>query len=117
MACRARGNQGNWFARVTAPNHPEIDGRDLPCIWDYWSDGGRYRDKGYKPEMGRFQSLVAGLQDTGYAIMRRRAETDDPNEWRANGYIAIFSIADVESDAENNELRFRFVDRICDLGQ
>ncbi len=113
MSCRARGNLGNWFAKITAPNHPEIDGKDLPCIWDFWKDGDQYRDQGFNAQLGKFASLVDGLTKEGFAVLRKRKKGTDPDVFEADGYIGIYRIADVETN--NNNLRLRFVHRVCYL--
>jgi hypothetical protein len=109
---RAVGNQGNWFARVEAPYHPEVHGKNLPCVWDYWwfAPNG-YRDKGYKAEDARFIALVDGLRRERFAILRKR-KASEPHVWEANGYVAIYEISDVETESD---LAFKFVRRVCDL--
>ncbi len=109
---RAVGNQGNWFARVQAPQHPEIDGKTLRCVWDYWwSPPTEYRDTGYDPDNPRFISLVEGLRSEGYAILRKRKKSE-PHAFEADGYVAVFQISDVET---GDDLKFRFVRRVCEL--
>ncbi len=113
MACRARGNQGNWFAEVTAPRHPEVHGKSLPCIWDYWWQGkSRYIDPGYAPGNPKAEKVVEALKSEGFAVMRKRRKTDDPDKWEADGYIGVFKVSDVEF---GESLEFDIVERICDL--
>ena len=96
MTCKAKGNQGNWFAKVTAHRHPEVDGLSLPCIWDVWYDGkGHYFDSGYAPEKSKARAVAEALDSIGYAIMRKRRKGTDPEVWEADGYIAIFKVANV----------------------
>jgi hypothetical protein len=109
---RAIGNQGNWFARVDAPGHPEIHNKSLPCVWDYWwSPPAEYRDEGYEPDNPHFIRLVEGLRSEGFAILRKRKD-GDPNIWEANGYVAVFEVSDVKTD---DHLMFKFVRRVCNL--
>ena len=112
--CRAKGNQGNWFAEVTAPRHPEIDGRSFPCIWDYWWVKGSksYRDTGYDPTNLRWRPVVQALQIHGLAIMRKRKPPFEEDHWESGGYIAVFRVENVNCDTA---LTFDIVERICDL--
>ena len=112
MSCHARGNQGNWFAEVTAPRHPEVDGRSLPCIWDHWWRGGRYLDPGYAPSNPKAQKVVDALTAEGFAVMRKRRKNTDADVWQADGYVAIFEVANVKF---GTSLQFDIVRRVCDL--
>jgi hypothetical protein len=112
MRAKARGNQGNWFAEVSAPGLPEVHGKSLPCIWDYWYDGkGKYSDDGYAPTKAKTQPVVEALKAGKLAIMRKR-KLGDPEDWSADGYIAIFEVANVEC---NDALTFDVVRRVCNL--
>ena len=112
MKCKAKGNQGNWFAEVSAPRHPEVDGRSLPCIWDYWVQGKRYLDPGYAPGNPKAEKVVAALKDYPFAVMRKRRIGGDEDVWQADGYIAIYEVSDVQF---GTELKFDLVRRVCDL--
>ncbi|MBW8783641.1 MAG: hypothetical protein JF593_03220 [Novosphingobium sp.] len=112
MRAKATGNQGNWFAEINSPWLPEVHGKSLPCIWDYWYDGkGKYRDDGYAPTKTKTQRVVQALRDGKLAIMRKRKK-GDPDEWSADGYVAIFEVANVEC---GDALTFDIVRRVCDL--
>ena len=109
---RAIGNQGNWFAKVDASRYPEVHGKSLPCVWDYWwSPPTEYRDRGYRPQDANFVKLVEGLRTEGFAILRKRRKSD-PDTWEADGYVAVYEIGDVKTD---DHLTFKFVRRVCDL--
>ena len=112
MVCKAKGNLGNWFAKVSAPRHPEINGLELPCIWDFWADGRHYCDKGFDGSATKFKQLVEGLKSTGHAVMRKRDMKLGHDVWKHESYIAVFKIKNVEA---GDELTFDFVERICDL--
>ncbi|NJC05900.1 hypothetical protein GGQ97_001693 [Sphingomonas kaistensis] len=110
---RAIGNQGNWFARIEAPEFPELDGRSLPCVWDFWWTGkDRFSDRGFNADRVAFQALVDGLERERLAILRKRKKGTPGDVWQADGYVAVYEIADIEA-GEN--LNFRFVKRICNL--
>lgn len=110
----AKGNQGNWFADITAPRCPEIDGKSLPCIWDFWVEerGTRYRDPGYAPEQTKAIKVVESLRADGLAIMRRRKKPHEEGHWQSDGYIAVFRVTNVKF---GDELTFDIVERMCDL--
>ncbi len=112
MSCKAKGNQGNWFAAVTAPRHPEVHGKSLPCIWDFWTVAdNRYFDPGYAPGNPKAQRVVESLLAYPFAVMRKRKKTD-PDIWQASGYVGIFEVANVEF---GDALKFDIVRRVCDL--
>ena len=108
------GNQGNWFARIEhASKFPELVGRELPCIWDYWYDGkGKYVDAQYAPTKKKTQAVVTALKNHGLAIMRRRRSSSDPDLWESAGYIGVFEVTNVEC---GEALTFDVVRRACDL--
>jgi hypothetical protein len=109
---KATGYQGNWFAKISAPQLPDVHGKSLPCIWDFWYDGkGKYRDSQYAPARKKTQAVVDALKEGSLAVMRRRKK-GDPNVWEADGYIAIFEVTNVECD---DALTFDVVKRVCDL--
>ncbi|WP_157726819.1 hypothetical protein [Qipengyuania flava] len=114
MPCHAHGHQGSWFADVTARRHPEVDGRSLPCIWDFWWKKGttRYVDPGYAPGNPKAEKVVEALKSDGFAIMRKRRMTTANDVWEADGYIAIFEVANVKF---GDKLEFDIVRRVCDL--
>ncbi|WP_157075055.1 hypothetical protein [Erythrobacter sp. AP23] len=112
MTAKAKGNQGSWFAEVEAPRHPEVDGKSLPCIWDYWVHGGtKYVDPGYAAGNSKAQKVVEALRRDGFAVMRKRGK-DEGKAWRSAGYIAVFEVANVEFD---EALTFDIVRRVCEL--
>ena len=112
--CHAIGNQGNWFARIEAPKHPEIDGKDLPCIWDYFAIGGNRYDSDFDLSKPKFQALAQGIKDTGHVVMRKRDMETSDDEFRSAGYVAVFKVANVKI---GERLTFDFVERICDLNR
>jgi hypothetical protein len=113
MRAKARGNQGNWFAEVTAPSIPEVHGKSLPCIWDFWYNGRTksYSDDQYAITKKKTQAVVQALQDGKLAIMRKR-KLGDSDVWESAGYIGIFEVANVKC---GSALTFDVVRRICSL--
>ena len=112
--CRAIGNQGNWFARIEAKRHPEIDGKNLPCVWDFFLKGGNRYDSDFDLSGKKFQELGQALVELQFAVLRRRDMTLGSDEWRSAGYIAVFEIANV---VVGERLTFDVVRRVCDLNR
>ena len=111
---KARGNQGNWFAVVEAPRVPEIHGKSLPCIWDFWvlSPGNRYSDPEYAPSKSKTKKVVEALREDGLAVMRRRKKPYGEGAWQSEGYIAVYRVQNV---VLGDALTFDIVERICEL--
>jgi hypothetical protein len=111
---RAVGNQGNWFARIeNAGRYPEINGRDLPCIWDHWynSRTKKYNDPEYAPTKSKTIAVVEALQSGRFAIMRRK-KPGDSQTWEAAGYVAVFEVENVRCE---EALTFDVIRRVCHL--
>lgn len=107
---KATGSRGSWFATV--------DGELLPCVHEYWWVKGdtsrRYNDYLLKPSQHN-NDFVARIKDKRQVILTsdKPNSADNPVPFVRTGYIAIWTIEDVEFD--ENGLRFRFVDKVCGL--
>ncbi|MCP4386305.1 MAG: hypothetical protein GY798_33670 [Hyphomicrobiales bacterium] len=104
---RASGARGSWFAKV--------EGETLPCVHAHWFRGDRYDDPQLRPGDPKSEELTAALRASGRAILTNDEPTDgaDGIEFKRTGYIAVFSVDDIELDQAG--LRFRFVERLTNL--
>lgn len=105
---KAIGQRGSWFAK--------INGEEYPCVHKHWFKQGRYNDPGVKLGDKQCDELVSALRAKKAAIL-----TDDvaieregqPLGFDRRGYIALWSIDEVEFDEAG--LRFRFTGRLAEL--
>lgn len=106
---KAIGTRGSWFAVV--------EREALPCVHKYWWRNGFYNDTGLRPSQ-KTNELVEAIRNVKKVIL-----TDDEINPGAGdggtivfnrvGYIAVYSVDDIEFDDAG--LRFRFKDRLADL--
>ncbi|WP_371431669.1 hypothetical protein [Novosphingobium sp.] len=110
---RAVGQQGSWFAVIENANrYPDIDGKRLPCLHQYWWSSPRdYHDKGAAADDDEWKNVSDALAASGYAILTSSDTSSMP--WRRIGYIAVFAVENVVLGVDG--LRLRFTKRICDL--
>jgi hypothetical protein len=107
---KAIGTRGSWLATV--------DGELLPCVHEYWWVKGdplrRYNDPLLTPSP-RHNEFVAHIKERRKVILTsdKPYSTDNPIPFERTGYIAIWTVEDVEFD--ENGLRFRFAERACNL--
>ena len=105
---KAKGSRGSWFAVV--------DGETLPCVHEYWWVRGdktrRYNDVGLRPSP-HTDAFVDEIRNKGRVILTNDQPTspDSPAPFTRTGYIAVWTVEDVQFDEAG--LRFRFVDKLC----
>lgn len=102
---KAFGRHGSWFASV----NDEI----LPCIHNYWFKAGVYDDPNCDPKGKKWSDLIDALRTKKRAVVTLDKPKDDGKGFDREGYIAVFSIDDVEVDGTH--LRLRLVDRLINL--
>jgi hypothetical protein len=99
---KARGNRGNWFAR--------IGDEDVPCVWLRWRTGNHYFDPGAKPGEGKWRNFIEAIKN-GEKVALTGKRTGD--EWLRDGYIALYRVANVTVSARG--LEFDFMERLAHL--
>lgn len=99
---KAKGNQGNWFAKVGA--------EDIPCLLKMWLKMPDYHDPYAKPGEPKWDKYVSALHTLKRAVLTENAAD---GTYSRKGYIAVYEIADIVFDQEG--LRCTFVDRLHEL--
>ena len=102
---KAVGHRGSWFAKV--------DGELLPCAHKHWFQGGEYNDPGVEEGTQVWDEFIAALKATGKTILTTDNVSHDEKQFKRTGYIAVFATDHVR--VEDGCLRFRFMDRLCNL--
>ena len=110
MIKKATGSRGSWFATV--------DGELLPCVHEYWwvkRDKTRRYDDRLLTSSRQSGELVAAIKEKRRVILTKDKpySPENPAPFTRTGYIALWTVEDIEFD--ENGLRFRFVDRECEL--
>lgn len=106
---RASGTRGSWFAIV--------DREALPCVHKHWWCNGSYNDPELRPSP-KADQLVEAIRNvkkvilTADDVLSGAGDGGETGFTRA-GYIAVYSVDDVEFDEAG--LRFRFVERLVKL--
>jgi hypothetical protein len=101
----ALGQRGSWFAVVN-------DER-LPCIHRHWLKGFVYDDPNCEPNGKKWIELIEGLKMTSKAVLTLDRVLDGGKGFVREGYVAVYSIADVELNGSH--LQFRLVDKLANL--
>lgn len=110
MRKKAVGSRGSWFASV--------DGEQLPCVHRHWMKGMYHADPGYVEGESQWPALVSAIRAKKRVILTNDeafpvSENKHGMGFTRTGYIAVFAVENIEAD--EGSLRFKLVERICDL--
>lgn len=107
---RAVGRQGSWFARIEqAESLPEIQGKELPCLWTvHQRFGSLYHDGAFETGQRQWDELLDGLLKRGHAIIR----SPKPNTWVHHRYVCVRKVSNVKLDGG---LKVELGNRVCEL--
>lgn len=103
---RPIGSQGSFFAKYA--------GESLPCVFERWRDGDRYRDPGVKPSSKKWLNYFAAMRDGRKVILTRQKELEN-GTFRRKGYVGIYEIADCHMS--DDRLEFTFVKMTEDFSE
>ena len=107
---KAHGVIRSWYATV--------EGESLPCVHEHWWIKGdmlrRYHDIPLRPSAHN-DEFVAQIRKSKKVILTGSKPFSplNPLPLERAGYIAIWTVEDVEFD--ENGLRFKFADKVCNL--
>ena len=106
---KAIGQRGSWFA--------DVEGQSLPCVHAYWMSKDRYNEPNAQPDSSPWPEFIAAIKREKKVILRQSERRDAPVNGRGDftsvGYVAVFSVEEVE--VKDGHLTFRFVKRLMDL--
>ncbi len=106
---KATGRRGDWFASVNSES--------LPCVHQHWSHKGHYHDPHVEPGTYPWPAFLHAIASGKRVILTSDNVTlgahGIPYGFERTGYIALFTIEDIEIGA--SDLKFRFAQRLADL--
>jgi hypothetical protein len=85
--------RGSWTA--------EVNGEQLPCVWDRWLT---YDDPGLKPGRPKADKFVERIRSTGSVVLTH----GKGKKLRHENYIAVFTVDVPSIRFDGDGLKFRF---------
>lgn len=110
MKKRAIGTRGSRFATV--------DSERLPCVHEFWwvkGDAARRYDDRLLKTTNQAIELVDAIKEKKKVVLTsdKPNSASNPIPFTRTGYISVWTVSDVEFDQYG--LRFKFVEKVCDL--
>jgi hypothetical protein len=100
---KATGRRGDWFAT--------IDGKDVPCAWNWWLTKTHYFDPHARPDTGKWVKYIAAIRRDRKVALTGKKEKD--GKWERDGYIGLYKIGKIITT--DTTLEFDLIERLANL--